>query len=154
MKISAKDEYGLRVLLRIAKHGGEHGLSIGQISEAEGLSEPYVGKITRMLRLSGFVQSTRGKKGGYVLSKPADEIQVAEVLHALDGKLFDSDFCQDHTGDTKFCTNSVDCSIRSLWRLVQVTIDQVLANVTVADLIEGGRASGLNAALRMHSSAQ
>lgn len=154
MKISAKDEYGLRVLLRIAKHGGEQGLSIGQISEAEGISEPYVGKITRMLRLNGFVQSTRGKKGGYVLSKPADEIQVAEVLHALDGKLFDSTFCQDHTGDTKFCTNSVDCSIRSLWRLVQVTIDQVLANVTVADLIEGGQASGLNAALRMHSSAQ
>ena len=154
MKISAKDEYGLRVLLRIAKHGGEEGLSIAQISEAEGLSEPYVGKITRMLRLSGFVQSTRGKKGGYVLSKPADQIQVAEVLHALDGKLFDSDFCQDHSGETRFCTNSVDCSIRSLWRLVQVTIDQVLANVTVADLIEGGRTSGLNAAYRMHSAAQ
>ncbi len=153
MKISAKDEYGLRVLIRIAREGGEDGLTIAQLSEAEGISEPYVGKITRMLRLAGFIQSTRGKKGGYILSKAADEIHVAEVLHALDGKLFDADFCADHAGDTKFCTNSVDCSVRSLWRLVQVTIDQVLANVTIADLIEGGKASALNASLRMHMSA-
>ena len=152
MKISAKDEYGLRVLIRIAREGGNDGLTIAQLSETEGISEPYVGKITRMLRIAGFVQSTRGKKGGYILSKPAEEIHVAEVLHALDGKLFDSNFCDDHSGDMKFCTNSVDCSVRSLWRLVQVTIDQVLANVTIADLIEGGKASGLNASLQMHLS--
>lgn len=152
MKISAKDEYGLRLLIRIAREGGEDGLTIAQLSEAEGLSEPYIGKITRMLRLAGFIQSTRGKKGGYAMSRSADEIHVAEVLHALDGKLFDSSFCEDHSGESKFCTNSVDCSVRSLWRLVQVTIDQVLANVTIADLIEGGKASGLNASLRMHMS--
>ena len=152
MKISAKDEFGLRILLQIARHGQESGLTIAQLSEMEGISEPYVGKITRMLRLAGFVQSTRGKKGGYVLSKPPHEIQVAEVLHALDGKLFDQEFCGSHAGEMAFCTNSVDCSIRSLWKLVQTTIDQVLANVTVADLIEGGKASGLNASLRMHTS--
>ena len=152
MKISAKDEYGLRLLLQIARQGGPDGLTIAQLSESEGISEPYVGKITRMLRLAGFVQSTRGKKGGYVLSKDPQDIKVAEVLHALDGKLYDADFCGSHSGEQPFCTNSVDCSIRSLWKLVQTTIDQVLANVTLADMIEGGKTSGLNAALRMHSS--
>jgi len=151
MKISAKDEYGLRVLLSIARHGGDEGLSITKLSEAEGISEPYVGKITRMLRLSGFIQSTRGKKGGYILSKKPDEIKISEILHALDGKLFDAEFCGSHSGDVTFCTNTNDCSVRSLWRLVQSTIDQVLANVTLADLLEGGQASGINAALRMQS---
>jgi Rrf2 family protein len=151
MKISAKDEYGLRVLLSIARHGGDDGLSISKLSEAEGISEPYVAKITRMLRLSGFIQSTRGKKGGYILSKTPDEIKVAEILHALDGKLFDAEFCGSHAGEETFCNNSIDCSVRSLWRLVQSTIDQVLANVTLADLLEGGPASGINAALRMHT---
>lgn len=151
MKISAKDEYGLRVLLSIARNGGGEGMSISKLSEAEGISEPYVGKITRMLRLSGFIQSTRGKKGGYILSKKPDEIKISEILHALDGKLFDAEFCGSHSGEVTFCTNTNDCSVRSLWRLVQSTIDQVLANVTLADLLEGGQASGINAALRMQT---
>jgi Rrf2 family protein len=151
MKISAKDEYGLRVLLSIARYGGDEGLSIAKISEMEGISEPYVGKITRMLRIAGFVQSTRGKKGGYVLSKQPEEIKVAEILHALDGKLFDAEFCGSHTGEERFCNNSIDCSVRSLWRLVQSTVDQVLANVSLADMLEGGPASGINAALRMQN---
>lgn len=151
MKISAKDEYGLRILLRIARNGGDEGLSIAKLSEAEGISEPYVAKITRMLRLSGFVQSTRGKKGGYVLSKEPKDIIISEILHAIDGKLFDADFCGSHAGEVSFCTNSVDCSVRSLWRLVQSTLDQVLANVTLADLMDEGQSSGLNAALRMHT---
>ncbi len=151
MKISAKDEYGLRVLLSIARYGGDEGSNITKLSEAEGISEAYVAKITRMLRLAGFIKSNRGKKGGYVLSKRPKEIKIAEILHALDGKLFDAEFCGNHTGELSFCTNSTDCSVRSLWRLVQSTIDQVLANVTLADLLEGGPASGINAALRMQS---
>ena len=151
MKISAKDEYGLRILLRIARTGGDDGLSIAKLSEAEGISEPYVAKITRMLRLAGFVQSTRGKKGGYVLSKEPKDIIISEILHAIDGKLFDAEFCESHSGEVSFCTNSVDCSLRSLWRLVQTTLDQVLANVTLADLMDEGQSSGLNAALRMHT---
>jgi len=135
MKISAKDEYGLRILLRIAKHDDAEGMSISKISEAEGLSEPYVAKITRMLRLSGFVQSTRGNRGGYVLSKSADEIKIGEVLRALDGALYDESFCTDHSGQESFCTNSVGCSVRSVWRMLQSKVDQILDGITVADLI-------------------
>ncbi|MDX1477372.1 MAG: Rrf2 family transcriptional regulator [Saprospiraceae bacterium] len=135
MKISAKDEYGLRILLRIARHTESEGITIARISEAEGLSEPYVAKITRMLRLSGFVQSTRGTRGGYVLSKPANEIRISEVLRALDGALYDESFCSDHSGKESFCNNSVGCSVRSLWRMLQGKIDQILDSITVADLI-------------------
>ena len=149
MKISAKEEYGLRILLRIARDDEGNGLSIAQLSQAEGISEPYTAKITRMLRLAGLVQSQRGNKGGYVLSREPENIYVSEILNALDGKLYDQDFCGTHSGEGSFCTNSVDCSLRSLWRLVQQSLDQVLANVTLADLSGEGKASGLEAALRM-----
>ena len=149
MKISAKDEYGLRILLLIARQQGGDGLSIAQLSQAEGISEPYAAKIARMLRLAGFIQSQRGNKGGYVLSKSPEEIRISEVLGALDGKLFDESFCGNHAADNPFCTNSVDCSVRSMWRLVQTTVDQVLSNVTLADLIGKGQSSALRAALRM-----
>lgn len=62
MKISAQDEYGLRILIRIAEADEQNGLSIPQLSELEGMSDSYVGKLTRTLRLAGFIESTRGQK--------------------------------------------------------------------------------------------
>ena len=139
MKISAKDEYGLRILLRLAKSDGEEGMSIPQLSASEGLSESYVAKLTRDLRLKGFIQSTRGHKGGYVLCRKPSDITVNEVLKALDGAMYDEAFCDRHSSSLNtFCLNSVDCSVRSLWRLVQHTLDGVLDKLTLQDLIGHG----------------
>lgn len=135
MKISAQDEYGLRILLRIGRSDSEDGLSIPQLSELEGLSASYVAKLTRTLRLAGLIQSTRGQKGGYVLSRRPEEIRINDVLAALGGVLFDDGFCEGHSGAFRICTNSVDCSVRSLWRVVQQAVDQVLNQVTLADLM-------------------
>ena len=135
MKISAQDEYGLRILLQIARSEPEEGLSIAQLSELEGLSNAYIAKLTRTLRLAGFISSTRGQKGGYVLAKPVNEIIIKEVLDVLGGALFQEDFCREYTGSMKLCTNSVDCSVRSLWQMVQLAVDRVLERVTLEDLI-------------------
>lgn len=134
MKITAQEEYGIRILIRIARCGDENGLSIPQISEAEGLTPHYVAKLTRQLRLSGFLKSTPGQKGGYVLSRPTSEININEVLKTLGGALFDDKFCATHIGALNLCTNSVDCSARSLWKIIQFTVDQVLNKMTLADL--------------------
>lgn len=141
MKISAQDEYGLRVLLRIARQEGEEGLSITQLCEAEGLSQSYMAKVTRALRMAGFIESTRGPKGGYVLAQSPETIRINQVLHALGGALFDDSFCHAHTGGLRICTNSVDCSVRSLWRIVQVALDSVLERVTLRDLMGSEHAS-------------
>lgn len=135
MKISAKEEYGLRILLRIAKVKDDEGLSISQLSEAEGLSVSYAAKITRILRMEGYIQSTRGPKGGYVLAKAPEEIHVQELLRALDGPLFDASFCNSHTGQQRMCTNSVDCSTRSLWRIMQLALDRILEQITLQHLL-------------------
>ena len=134
MKITAQDEYGLRLLVRIAKCKDRIGLSIPQLSEAEGLSQPHVAKLTRILRMEGLINSTKGHVGGYILTRPAAEITVNDVLKALGGRLFDEEFCANHVGVIKLCTNSVDCSIRSLWTMVQSTIDNLLDKITLADL--------------------
>ena len=135
MKINKQDEYGLRILLRIARADSESGLSIPQLSELEGMSQPYVGKIARMLRLAGFVESTRGQKGGYVLAKKPEDINIKEVISSLGGDLFNKNFCGEHSGEIRICTNSVDCSIRSLWTILQYTVDKVLENISLNDLI-------------------
>lgn len=134
MKISAQDEYGLRILIRIADADPEEGLNITQLSEAEGMSGSYVAKLTRALRMAGFIQSTRGQKGGYVLAMPAEEISVSEVLRSLGGALFDESFCDKHSAGLNICTNSVDCSVRSVWRVAQRVLDYVFGQVTLKDL--------------------
>lgn len=134
MKITAQEEYGLRILIRIARCADAEGLSIPQLSEAEGISSHYAAKLARQLRIAGFLNSTPGQKGGYILSRPAEEININQVLKALGGALFESGFCENHNGMVKLCTNSVDCSARSLWKLVQLAVDQVLNNISLADL--------------------
>ena len=85
--------------------------------------------------MAEFIESTRGPKGGYVLAKAPEEIRINQVLNALGGALFDDSFCNAHTGGLRICTNSVDCSVRSLWRIIQVAMDSVLERVTLSDLL-------------------
>ena len=141
MKITAQEEYGLRILIRIASCKDEAGMSIPQLSEAEGLSTHYVAKLTRMLRIAGFINSTPGYKGGYVLDQPANKIVINKVLKALGGALFDTAFCGLHTGALNLCTNSVECSSRSLWQMIQFTVDQLLDKVTLHDLVNSEKTS-------------
>ncbi len=133
MKLTAHEEYGFRCLVKIGSSGTS--LTIPEISEAEGISQAYVAKLLRMLRRGGFVRSARGKVGGYSLSRPASQIVVGEVLAVLGGKMFESDFCESHSGASHVCAHSTDCSIRTLWRRVQVALDEVLGRTTLQDLL-------------------
>jgi len=143
MKISSHEEYGLRCLLQIAKQESGKGLTIPEISEAEDISASYTAKLLAILRRTGFVKSARGKEGGYSLSRTANRIIVAEVLAALGGRVFESEFCKRHPGQGISCVHSTDCSIRSLWQRVQGAVDQVLNATTLQDLVrsEGGMGS-------------
>lgn len=135
MKITAQEEYGLRILIRIASCKDKNGMSIPQLSEAEGLSSHYVAKLTRILRMAGFINSTPGYKGGYVLSVPADQIIINNVLKVLGGTLYSNEFCGSHSGSLKLCTHSVDCSSRSLWQMIQFILDGFLDKITLHDLV-------------------
>jgi Rrf2 family iron-sulfur cluster assembly transcriptional regulator len=142
MKITAQEEYGLRILIRIAGCRDQDGLSIPQLSEAEGLSSHYIAKLTRLLRMKGLINSRPGNKGGYVLATPAKDLPISKILKALSGSLYDEAFCGLHVGTLKLCTNSVDCSVRSLWQTIQFSLDQLLDKITLNDLVSSGKKSG------------
>lgn len=141
MKITAQEEYGLRILLRIARHDQKIGITIPVISDFEGISTAYVAKLTRVLRMAGYINSTPGNKGGYVLAQPADQVNINQVMKVLGGALFSKKFCEEYPGTMKLCTNSIDCSIRSLWQMIQLTVDQLLDRVTLQDLMSSEKES-------------
>src|SRR5438046_10729931 len=103
MKLSSQEEYGLRCLLRIARKGDGGSRTIHEISEVEGIAGHYVAKLMRILRRGGIVTSARGQAGGYALSRPANQIAVGEALAVLGGRLFESEFCQQHSGVEMMC---------------------------------------------------
>lgn len=136
MKFSAQEEYGLRCLLSIGREYGNRGLTIPEISETERISQHNVAKLLRILRLGGFLESERGQSGGYTLSDKPENILIGDVLSVLGGRLFDDSFCRSHAGTVTICTNTSDCSVRSLWRILQDAVDKVLENLTLNDLLK------------------
>lgn len=135
MKFSAQEEFGLRCLLQIARLGDGGSMTIPEIAREEGITQANVAKLTMVLRKTGFLKSTRGHAGGYALARPASQIAVGEVLAALGGKLYDGEFCNRYAGSRNVCTHAVDCSVRSLWQVIQSAVDDVVDNMTLQDML-------------------
>ena len=139
MQLLAQEEYGLRCLIQVARHGGPDPLTIPEIAEREGISPEYAAKLMRALRQTEFVLSTRGAGGGYRLSRPANQITAWQVIQGLGGSLFPAEFCDTHPGQLRDCVHSAGCSLRGLWSTVESAIRTVLEGVTVADLARDDR---------------
>lgn len=153
MKLTSQEEYGLRCILTLAREeisrfGREaqlpetKSLTIHEIAEKEGLSAQYAGKLIRILGKAGLVESVRGCKGGFWLTRPGDKISVAEALAALGGKIYEAGTCERYKGDRRSCVHTSNCSIRSLWAGLQVMIDCVLSRTTLRDLLSTEKTMG------------
>ncbi len=105
MRLTTQEEYGLRCLLQVAR-GQEESLTTPQIAEREGLTQAHVHKLMRVLRRAGLVKSVRGRKGGYQLARPAEQINVGVVLASLGGNLYSTDFCGQHAGNERICVRN------------------------------------------------
>jgi Rrf2 family protein len=134
MRVSKHEEFGLRLVIQLARNGGR--LNIRELSENEGLPETTVAKVVARLRQAGVVAAERGRNGGYSLQHPADALTLAQVVAAFDDRLFDSDFCARMNAGSS-CANDNDCSIRPVWRRLSHLIGNFLAGVTVDDLVRG-----------------
>lgn len=135
MKISALEEYGLRCLLRLGRCPEGESLTISEIAEGEGLSVANVRKLMMLLREAGFVQSVRGRAGGYALNGRPEDITIGQVVEALGGRMFDDNFCGKHTGELMICINSTACSVKSLWGVLDGLISGVLHRIRLSDLV-------------------
>jgi Rrf2 family protein len=109
-------------------------LTIQEIARAEGLSPDYTAKLLRELRRGGLVSSRRGAAGGYRLTREPEEISVWDAIQVLGGSLFPDRFCECHPGQHPLCVRGSDCSIRSIWRLVDDAVRGVLSRITLRDL--------------------
>lgn len=134
MRITTQAEYGLLCLIHLARRGEGIAISAREIAEVEGLPVQYCEKIFRQLRQAWLVESVRGAAGGFRLARTPEAISVKEVIHATDGHTFELN-CSDHPVNVERCQSSQACSLRPIWKALQSRIDELLGQVTLADLL-------------------
>jgi len=134
MKISAQEEYGLRCLVQLATLADGESLTLPQIAEREGISQANAGKLMWLLNKSGFVQATRGTKGGYSLARAAGEIHLNEVIKVLDEDVL-SKHCESYTGVLDSCVHKGDCGIRPVIVGLHEIVENALSQITLAQLV-------------------
>lgn len=132
MKISTKGRYGLRIMTDIAVYGEDGCVSLKDIAEREHLSEKYLEQIINLLGKENLVKSVRGAKGGYHLTKKAEEITVKEILLATEGSLAPVACAADNGA----CENYCDCVTSFIWTEIYNAIMGVVEKITLKDLVE------------------
>ncbi|MER3429936.1 MAG: transcriptional regulator [Blastocatellia bacterium] len=138
MKISAQEEYGLRCLVQLAALKEGESLTLPQIAEREGISTANAGKLMWLLNKAGFVNSTRGTKGGYFLARPANEIYLNEIIKVLDEDVLSS-HCESFTGVRGKCVHTGDCGIRPVIVGLHEIVENALSRITLAHLVGSER---------------
>jgi len=134
VRITTQAEYGLICALHLARRLNDGPVTGREIALHERLPADYVEQIMLKLRRASIVTSTRGARGGYRLSRPAEQITVREVISASEHSTFDV-HCATHPVGPERCAESHDCSIRPVWVLLQRRVDEVLDSVRLSDLL-------------------
>jgi Rrf2 family protein len=134
MRITTWAEYGVICALHLAKRTEKGPVTGREIAAQERLPADYVEQILLRLRRAGVITSTRGARGGYMLSRRPEEISIRAVIHASELETFDL-HCVSHPVEEDRCAASHSCSIRPIWVLLQTKIDDVLESVCLADLL-------------------
>lgn len=137
MSLSARSRYGTRAMMELALDEQQRKpVQLAALAENQAIPLRYLAKIAQDLKRAGFIRSVRGAHGGYLLARAASEIEIVEIVHALDGSVTSVD-CVD---DPRACPKADECVTRKLWSQVNRAMMGVLESTTLQDLADRERA--------------
>lgn len=135
MRITSSGEYALRIMVQLARHAGERPLPADRLSERDNIPRDYVDQILLRLRRAGLVVSHRGAGGGYGLALPPERVNVADVLRAVEGQVFEG-VCDRYASGAQDCHHQGNCGIRSVWMRLAFLIEDFLGKITLSQLLD------------------
>ena len=143
MMFSTRAEYGVRVMVELARRGtdAENGcVSLSEIADGDGLPLAYLEHLAARLRKAGLIESRRGARGGYLLARPAEEISMAEVVEALEGSIAPIECISEGADGHLVCTRETEtdhvCPTKLLWTRVRGSVVRTLEETRLSDLIQ------------------
>ena len=137
VKVSTRGDYACRALLSLSLHGDDGPTSVRDIAERTGLPQPYLEQILLALKGAGLGRSKRGVGGGYILARDPAEIDLAQIVSAVDGPIQAGDFGQPHTDGA--CDHEGQCVLLTVWHDVGGHMRRLLEGYTLAHLAEVAR---------------
>jgi Rrf2 family protein len=140
MMFSSKSEYGVRVMVELARRTGNGSVvSLAEIAERNQMPLAYLEHLVARLRKAGLVDSRRGARGGYLLARPAGEITMAEIIQALEGSIAPIECISLGPDGSIVCSRESDpahaCPTKLLWTRVHSSIVRTLVETTLGDLV-------------------
>jgi Rrf2 family protein len=138
MNLSKRSEYALRALidLGIARELGRPILQVGELVAKEKLPIKFIEQILTQLRGAGYVETKRGKLGGYSLAKPPSRIKLGAIIRLLDGPLAPI-ACVSQTAYRRCtCPDEAHCGLRILMLDVRNALARILDRATLAQIVE------------------
>ena len=133
MPISQKCQYAVRSVFELAKRQGSGATKISDIAEAQAIPIRFLENILNQLKGGGFVESVRGKDGGYLLARSAKDLTVGEIVRYMEGPL--SPVECNPGGRKGTCSMYGRCVFLSLWKRAQEALETVYNGTTFQDLI-------------------
>lgn len=131
MKFSTKTRYGIRAMLEIAKDSQQGGVFQKDISERQEISNKYLDQIIHALKSEGLITNAKGRKSGYVLTRPPQEISVLDIHLAFENSICIVD-CMDLNHD---CQLQHECKTHFFWRGLNNLVLDYFKNTTLQDLL-------------------
>jgi Rrf2 family protein len=139
MMFSTKAEYGVRVMVELARRGDDEPVPLAEIAAEGGLPLAYLEHLVARLRKAGLVDSRRGSRGGYLLARSPVEITMAEIVEALEGSIAPIECISQSADGTIVCSRETEpghvCPTKLLWTRVRFAIVRTLHETTLADLV-------------------
>lgn len=132
MKISTKGRYALRLMLDLALQGDGQPIPLRDVARRQDISDKYLEQIVAQLGRAGLVRSVRGAGGGYLLTRPAGEQTVGEILRAVEGSLSPVSCAEDPT----CCGRAEHCVTMEVWAKINDAISSVVDNMTLQELVD------------------
>ena len=133
MRVSTRGDYASRALLSLALNGDDRSpTSVRDIAERTGLPQPYLEQILLALKGAGLVLSKRGVGGGYTLARNPAEIQLSQIVSAVDGPIVAGDFNEPHTHGA--CSHEGQCVLLAIWGGAGAHMRAFLESFTLADI--------------------
>ena len=136
MSFSARSRYGTRALMELALQGDAGPVSLETLARNQDMPLRYLSKIAQDLKRAGLVRSVRGARGGYVMTRDPADIEIMDIVRAMDGSVALVD-CVD---DPAACERGEGCVTRELWGRVNEAMQDVLKSATLKDLVDKERA--------------
>jgi len=141
MRITYKGDYALKTILYLAEYYGNRPVAMPQLARSADIPIKFLEQILLDLKRGGFVESRRGKVGGYLLARHPSKITLGDIIKFVDGPI-EPIACVD--ARYKGCSDSGPCVLRGVWQDVSRSISRIIDNVTFEDLIRKRKKASLN----------